>query len=481
MVSLKSLAINSLKWAGAQQVGMVIVNFVVGIILARLLDPSIFGVVAMITVFRNLGDSIIKSGMSSSLIRSEEIDEDDYSTVFVLNMLVSIFLYVIMYVSAPYIASFFNTPMLTPVTRTLCVTFIIRAISIVQGTKLSRDLNFKRLFIIQLPSLIVSGLLGVILAYNNYGVWSLVYMQIAQATLYSGQLIIYSRWLPKLSFNYDKFVTHFNYGYKLTLSSIISIIFENIYVVIIGKYFSATQLGFYNRANNLRQLPVNSISDLIVKVTFPLFSKIQNDTEKLKRAYRRLIQMVLFILIPLMVGLGVLAEPFFRFLLTEKWLPAVPYFQVLCFIGVLFPIISYNLNVLKVLGRSDLFLKLEIIKRVLLVIVVILSLPYGVMGLLYGQVVLNLISLFLNSYYSGALINYSLKQQLADNLKLLFVGLLFLSFMFFLYRYTSHWFSTDLMLLLVNGFAGLIVYLLVSRLFKLEQLNELLRLLKLKV
>lgn len=413
-MSLKQKTISGLFWTFSQQFGIQFINFVVSIVLARLLMPSDFGLIGMLAVFIGIGSTLIDGGLTSSIIRTPKPDQKDYSTVFFINLIGSVVIYLIIFFSAPFIADFYNQPILKDLVRVYTLSFIINAFGSVQGTKLTKEMNFKKQMTIQIPSLISGGIMGVTLAYIGFGVWSLVFMNLFQSFLSTLQLWIRSGWMPSFSFDKERFKYHFNFGYKLTLSSLLDTVYNNAYNLIIGKYFSVAQLGYYTRANTLKQLPVQNVSKALNKVTYPIFSSIQHDDVKLKSAYRRLMQQVLFWLAPVLISLAVVAEPFFRFLLGEKWLPAVPYFQILCVVGIMYPLNAYNLNILKVKGRSDLFLKLEVIKKVIITIGIIIAVPFGIYGLLYFQLIFSILVFFINTWYSGKIINYTVVDQLKD-------------------------------------------------------------------
>jgi len=307
---------------------------------------------------------------------------------------------------------------------------------------------------------------------TGYGVWSLVWSSIVTSTISTVQLWIYSGWAPGFNFNFQKFKNHLNYGYKLTLSELLDRIFNNIFLIVIGKYFSAAQVGFYTRAQTMNQLPVTNISNALNRVTFPLFVSIQNDDVRLRRVYKQLMQMVVFVITPILIFLAVLAEPTFRFLFTEKWLPAVPYFQILCITGILFPIHSYNLNILNVKGRSDLFLKLEVFKKIIIVITLLITIPFGIIALLYGQVFISIVAFFINSHYTGKFINYTALQQLKDVLPIILLAV-FAGGIVFLLDYFGLKLNMDIIRILIGGVVGSSVYLFTAFLFKFGSFFEL--------
>lgn len=420
-MSLRKKAVSGLVWTFAEQFGTQLIGFVVTVLLSRLLLPEDFGVIALFAVVFSLASTILDGGMASSLVRTKQPTDYDYSTVFIYNVIVSIVAYCIIFFTAPLVSNFYNQPELTAIIRVYCISLLIGAFVIIQRTILVKKMDFKTQFKIQLPSLILSGILGVFLAYQSFGVWALVYSALFKSLLSTIQFWLLSSWRPKWYFDVNLFKHHFNFGYKMTLSAILNTIFANIYTIVIGKCFSTIQLGYYNRADVLKQLPVNNLSAALNKVTFPLFVEISHDNIKLKEVYSKLMRVVIFIIAPVLTVMIITAEPLIRFLLTEKWLPIVPYFQILAVSGILYPLHAYNLNVLQVKGRSDLFLKLEVIKKVLIILVVLISINFGMKGLVWGQVISSFLAFFINSHYSGKILKYNSLQQFKDLLPVLFV------------------------------------------------------------
>ncbi|MFV8281349.1 lipopolysaccharide biosynthesis protein [Christiangramia marina] len=471
MPNLKSQALLGLVWTFSQQFGTQLISFVVSIILARLLLPAEFGLIGMIAVFIHVGDALLKSGLSQSLIRNTNNEQDDYSTVFFFNLAASIILYLIIYLTAPLIADFYEQPVLAEIVRLYCLIFIISAFTAVQQTRMTIEMDFKKQTIISIPSIVLGGVTGISLAYLGFGVWSLVWNQLVTGFTRSIQFWIYSDWKPTLEFNVQKFKSHLNFGYKLTLSTLIQRIFASLYILVIGKFFSASQVGFYTRADTMKNLPVTNLTMALEKVTFPLFAKIQDDDEKLKRVYKRVIMMVVFIIAPLMLSLGVLAEPIFRFLFTEKWLPAVPYFQILCIAGIFYPLHIYNSNVFMVKGRSDILLKLTMIKQALLVIGVIVALPFGVISLMWSQVIVSIISFYIIGYYTGRMINYSAWKQTLDILPMLGISMVVAGGMYFLDSSLKN--TSDVVRIIIGTTMSACLYLSLSYLLKFKSLLDL--------
>jgi O-antigen/teichoic acid export membrane protein len=477
-MSLKQKALSGIIWTLIQQFSTQGISFVVSIILARLLLPEQFGLIAMLGIFMGFGTILMESGLGQSLIRTTNPDSEDYSTVFYFNLIGSFLVYTIVYFCAPFIADFYHQPQLEGITRWYCLIFITNALSSIHYTRLTKQMLFKKELTITLPSLVLSSIVGITMAYSGYGVWSLVASGLTQSIAVALQMWIRSDWRPVLSFNKEKFKYHFDYGYKLTLSGLLDTFFTNAYVIIIGKYFAPAQVGFFNRADTLKQLPVSNISNVLNKVTFPLFAEVKDDDARLKDMYIRIMQMVLFFVAPILLIMAALGEPLFRLLFTEKWLPAVPYFQILCWAGILYPIHAYNLNILKVKGRSDLFLKLEIIKKIMIVVIIVMSIPYGIYGLLYGGIITSVSAFFINTYYSGKFMNYTSWHQIIDILPILTLATITGATVYLMDKYLSQQLISDFIRLVIGTAIGTLVFLLLSKLFRLTAINELINIIK---
>ena len=472
-MSLKEQAVSGMVWTFAQQFSTQAIGFIISVVLARLLLPAEFGIIGMIAIFMGIGGALVESGLASSLIRTPDANEEDFSTVFYFNIVGSILIYFILYLVAPLIANFFKQPILTGLTRVYGITFIINAFSTIQLTRLTQKMDFKTQMIVSVPALVGGGALGIVLAYMGYGVWSLVWMRLLQSFLSSLQLWIVTKWKPSFVFNIAKFKYHFNFGYKLLLSGVLDTVFSNIYAVIIGRLFLPAQLGFFTRANSVVRLPVDNISGALHKVTYPLFASIKDDNERLKKVYKQILQMVSFLIAPTLIIMGVLATPLFRFIFTEKWLPAVPYFQILCISGFLYPFHFYNLNILNVKGRSDLFLKLEIIKKILLVVTIIIVIPYGISGLLWSMPISSALALSINAYYSGKFIQYNGFQQIKDVLPILLISLITGGLTLALDRLMMNLKVIDVFRIVLGSSIGVLSYWAMAVIFKFQSLYEL--------
>lgn len=471
-MSLQQKALSSVFWSSIQTFGNQIINFIVSLILARLLMPAEMGLIGMIGIFMGIGGALINGGLTTSLIRTKDPDQADYSTVFVFNLLGSVAIYGLMYFAAPFVADFYNEPRLGSITRIYCLIFIINAFSAVQVTRLHKSLDFKTETRASLISTLSSAIVGLTMAYRGYGVMSLVWMAVTVALVNTLVLWFTSGWKPSLIFTKDKFKKHFAFGNRMMFSGLLDIFYQNIYNILIGKFYNASQLGFYNRADALKSLPVGLLGGILGKVTFPLFAEVKDDNVRLKNVYKQVMCMVLFVITPLLAGMAVLAEPLFRFLFTAKWLQAVPYFQIICLAGVLYPLHVYNLNIITVKGRSDLFLKLEIAKKILLTVIISVSAFFGIYGLLWGQVVSSVMAYFINSYFSGEFIDYPVKEQIRDMLPIFLVSGSLGLVLLVLDKFLVFNGFPDIVRLISGGTIGIILYLAGSRLVKLKSLKS---------
>lgn len=475
-MSLRKKAIGGVIWTVVDTFVLRGFSFLATIILARWLGPEEFGLVGMIAVFIAIGTSITDSGLSNSLIRTKDADDKDFSTVFILNLGLSAAVYLLLFISAPYIADFFNQPILTNLVRVYCLSFVISAFSAVQLARLNKNMQFKKITKLNVPGTIVGTLTGLLMGYFGYGVWSIVCMYLVTQLVQSISLWFSSSWRPSMEYSKEKAKYHYGFGYKLMLSGLLNTVFNNIYNIVIGKYYSAKELGFFERSKSFNNYPVTTITGVISRVTFPLLSSLQDKKQRISLVYKKLMQLSFFITAPLMFGAAAIAHPLFLLVLGEQWLEAVPYFQVLCLGGMFLPIHSFNLNVFKVYGRSDLFLKLEIIKKVIITVALIIGFQFGIMGLVWSSVISGYIALFVNTYYSANMINYSSKNQFLDMLPTLLTS----GMMFLVIKYTLN--IAINYHLIVQIFIGVIVgftfYFLINKLFKAAPLIYLLTLLK---
>ena len=423
-MSIKQKTIHGLLWSFIDNFANLGIQFIVGIVLARILTPREFGLIGMITIFIAVSQSVTDSGFSQALIRKKDCTQTDYSTVFLLNLAVGILFFLLLFFLAPLISRFFNEPQLTAIIQVLGIVLIINALTLIQRTILTKRIDFKLQARISIIASVGSGLIAITMAMMNYGVWSLVALQLSRQALNSLLLWLWNQWKPMLVFSKQSFHELFGFGSKLLMSGLIDTIYRNVYLLVIGKYFSAIELGYYTRADQFRNLPSQNLTGVIQRVTYPVLSDIQDDVPRMKASYQKLIQSTMFITFILMLGMAAVAKPMILTLIGEKWLPSVIYLQMLCFVGMFYPLHALNLNMLNVQGRSDLFLKLEIIKKILAVPTIIIGVIWGIKIMIAGMMLNTLIAYYLNSYWSGRLIGYSFRQQVRDILPSFLLALL---------------------------------------------------------
>lgn len=468
-MTLKQKTITGLKWSFVDNTVNTGIQFIFGLILARLLDPKEWGLIGMLTIFISISQAFIDSGFSNALIRKNDCTETDYSTVFFFNLSVGLLFYFILFFCAGPISRFYKEPQLLPLIRVLGLGLLISALTIIQRTILTKEVNFKLQAASSIIASVISGLLSIILAYKGFGVWSLAVKTISQSLIILILLWMWNRWIPKLVFSKKSFVEMFGFGYKLLLSGLIYTANINLFYLIIGKYFSASELGFYTRADQFKNLPSSNITGVIQRVSFPVLSSVQDDELRLKKGYRKLIKSTMFISFILMFGMAAVAKPMIIVLIGKKWLPAVPYLQLLCFVGMLFPLHALNLNILQVKGRSDLFLKLEIIKTIFLIPVVLIGILFGIDIMITGMIVTSLIAYFINSYYAGKLLNYPSLEQVRDIMPSFFIAA-FMGIIVFSLGIALQ--IKPVLVLLIQLFAGAVFVPLIAEAFKLDAYLE---------
>ena len=409
---LKDKAVSGALWKTTERVVGQIVHFAVGIVMARLLDPSDYGTVGLLAIFFALASTFQDSGFGTALVQKKDRVKEDYSTVFVFSVIASLFIYVIFFFSAPFIAEFYNVPILTDITRVSALSFIIGGLTSVQYAKLNIDLNFKFMSIMSILGLCISAVTGIVMALGGWGVWALVWQGIISSAITGVVIWFSSGWYPSFVFSKKSFRQLFSFGWKLTTANIITTIYNNLYTLVIGKVFSPTLVGHYNRANGYAQMPMNIVNSLSMGVNFPILAKIQDDNERLRKVYTKLMKVPMYVLYPILIGLIILAEPLVIVLIGEKWLPCVPMLQILC-VGYMFmPLSNANLSLILVKGRTDLTLKMELIKKPFAFFILFVSIPFGIIWMVAGRALYSVLVFFYNSYYTKKILNYGWKEQL---------------------------------------------------------------------
>lgn len=422
MTTLSQKTLIGIIWNMAEQFFVRGITVIVTLLLAYFLSPEDFGLLAMIAVFISIASSLMDSGFRQALIRLPDASQVDFNTAFYANILLGHVSYLILFSTAPSIAFFYEEESLTNLIRVAGLVVIVNSFQVVQYAKLSRALNFKVQFRAALPASIISSVVAITMAYLGFGVWALITQMLISAFLVALFLWCQMIWRPTLSWSSNSLKSMYQFGYKLFLSGLIDTGFKNMYVVVIAKLFTTNFAGLYFFADRIRELVIYQIVSAVQKVTYPALATIQDKPTKLKQGYKKVIAMIAFILFPLILFLAALAEPIFHLLLPEEWWPAALYMQLMCLAGVLIPVHAINLNILKVLGRSDLFLWLEIIKKSIAVMILLISFRFGIVGILIGQIVSSVLAYLPNSYYSKRLIDYPVSEQLTDFLPCLLLA-----------------------------------------------------------
>ncbi len=412
--SLKSKTIKGTSWSFIDSIAGQGITFLVGLVLARLLTPEDYGLIGIILIFVSVFNSIVDSGFSNALIRKNDATDRDYNTVFVSNMVVSVVLCLALFLGAPVIADFFERPQLDVLLKVMSCIVVINALAIIQRTLFVKQVDFKTQTKISLISSITSGVVGIGMAFYGFGVWSLVGQQISRQTLNTLFLWLYSKWRPRIEFSTESFKELFGFGWKLLVSGLIDAVWKEIYQVVIGKCYSPATLGQYTRAHQFGSICSSNLTIIIQRVSYPVLSSIQDDKIRLKSGYKRIIKISMLLSFVLTLGMAGVAESMMLVLVGEQWLPAVPLLQILCFSMMMYPLHSLNLNMLQVQGRSDLFLRLEIIKKCVAVIPLMLGIFIGIYYMLIGSVFTGFFAYYLNAYYSGPALNYSIREQIRD-------------------------------------------------------------------
>ena len=464
---LQQKTFSGMIWTFAQHFSLEGFAFVQGIILARLLVPKDYGLIAMTQIFFAVARVFIDSGFGNALMRKKNRTEIDYSTVFVTNVVLTFFFAVSLFLLAPSIGAFYGEPILKDIVRANAFLLVLNSVNAVQATRLRINLQFKIFGFISVVSSVSIGIITIVFAFLGYGVWSLIYPNYLAPFLNFFLYWYFQRWRPKLQFSWKVWREYFAYGSNLLFASLITKIWDNLYPFIIGRKFSAVDLGYYSRAHGYANLPATSFQGTLNSVTFPVLSSIQDDDSRLREAYRRLIRVSGYVVFPMLMGLAALAKPVIIVLITDKWAASIPYLVVISFAAMLRPIQVLNLNLLKVKGRSDLVLKLEVIKKAIYLMVILFTMNYSVLAMCLGGVLSSHIALFINTYYTGKIINVGYFVQMKD----LFPSFLFATTMGSLVYVSTFIFSNMLVQLIAGIVIGITYYYLVSVIFKSHELE----------
>lgn len=466
--NLKGKTKKGLYWRFFDQFANYGMQFCVGIVMARLLSPSDYGITALPAVFMAVAGTIQDGGLGGALIRKPDLMEKDLSTSFYYSICVGILMYAILFVAAPWIADFYNTPVLIPLIRITALSFLWGPLNTPQSVLMKKKLNFKTPAKISVTTKVFSAIVGIGLALCGYGLWALVISGVLSSLFSTILNWLAVRWVPKTGWAKSSFKYLWGYGNKMMLSSMLDTLYNNIAPIFIGKYYSPAQLGVYNRAQGYAAMPSQNVTGVIASVSFPVLSQMQNEKEQLANNYRRMLRVSAFVIFPIMLMLSALARPLIITMITSKWESCIILLQIICFSMMWYPIHAINLNLLQVKGRSDLFLRLEIIKKVMGLGILCVTLPMGLVVFCCGNIVFSMISLVINTYYTGKLINVGYWKQMKDLLPIFVLSLLMWGCVL-----TVNYFLPNMLIqLFVGGCVGAIIYLGGAYLLKFEELKD---------
>ncbi|MDE5774234.1 MAG: lipopolysaccharide biosynthesis protein [Muribaculaceae bacterium] len=468
--SLKRQTVRGTVWSFVESFSVQTVTFIVQIMMARVLTPADYGLTGMIAIFIAISQSLVDSGFSQALIRKQDRTQVDNSTVFFFNICIGAFLYLLLFIFAPLIARFYGEPLLVTVTRFMSISLIINSLIVVQRALLFARVDFKTVTKASLTSVIISGAIGIYMAYTNFGYWSIIVYYLANLGINMILLSILAKWRPSWVFSWQSFKELFGFGSKLAASGIINTLYKNIYLLVIGKVFRAADLGYYIRAQHFADYPSANMTTVMERVTYPILCRIQDDTARLQSVYRRIIRISAYVIFPMMTVLSALATPLILLFLRQQWLFTAELLSILCFAMMWYPIHAINLNLLKVKGRSDLFLKLEIYKKIISVVILCISVPFGLVLMCVAAIINSILSLIINTYYTGKMINVGFWRQMRDILPILLLSLftgasVYLTILYF----NLH----PALSLAVGAVEAIIIYLGLSKMFKFNELAEL--------
>ena len=430
--SIKQKTMKGILWNAIEKFLVKGTSFAISIVLARILAPSDYGLIGMLAIFIALSNVFIESGFVKALIQKQDCTDTDYSTAFYSNFGMAVLIYIVLFFAAPYVAIFYNEPLLCDVLRILAINFVLGSFNIVQRAKLIARMDFKSLAKINFVGTLIGGLGGLVLAYSGFGVWALIGQTIMATFVMLFMFPYYSQWKPKFVFSTASFNTLFGFGSKLLISGTVATVVNNIATIAIGKVYKSSQLGYYAKASNFADLIAWTVNDILGTVTFPVLSELQNDKERMISVYRKSLFFSAMIIFPVMILIALLAKPMIIALLTEKWIPAVILLQIMCFAKMFTPLSAINLNLLNAIGRSDLFMKVDLSKIPLILIVLAITIPISVEAMVWGSLFNTFVCFFINTFYPGKLFGYGAWQQIKD-WKYIFLSLLIMAVVVILY------------------------------------------------
>lgn len=463
--NLKTKTISSMLWSAVQRFGVLFLSFISNLILARFLTPEDYGAIGMLTLFISLGETFVDSGFGAALIQKTDPTEEDYSTVFWTNLLLSILIYFILYFSAPLISRFYNMEILTQILRVKAICLIIQAFRIIQTTRLQKKLNFKKISIVYLTASAISTAISIVCAVLGFGVWSLVIKTLLDIFIRTLIFWIIEKWKPLFHFSKTSFKELFSFGGVMLSTSLIIKLYSNLQTLIIGKVFSATDLGYYTQAKKLEQIPTTAFEQIVNQVTFPIFSKLKDDTEKMKNGFRKCIVSISYIVCPMMMFFFICSDFIFKFLFTSKWDQSIPYFRYLCLLGMIYIINTMNTNLIKASGKKKLYFNFQLIKRLCGLIIILISVRFGMTALLIALVAIEYLFFIINGIVTSKTIQYSFFRQIIDLLPnyILSIGAAVIVYIVF-----KNFSFSNLITIILEFLLYITIFLLISGLLKFK-------------
>lgn len=466
--SLKNKTIKGVGWSAADALLGQGVTFIVGLVLARLLSPDEYGLIGICLIFTTVLNGIVDSGFSNALIRKKEVTDEDYNTMFTTNMAISIVLYVLLFISAPLVSDFFHRIELTALVRVTGLILFLNALSITQVTILTKNIDFKTKTKASLVSAIISGVIGITMAFMGYGVWSLVAQQLSKQLLYTLCLWVLNKWWPKFTFYKDSFKYMWGFGWKLLASGILNNVWNQLYQVVIGRCYTSSTLGHYTRANEYASIFSSNLTSIVQRVSYPVLAEIQDDKERMVLGYRKVIKVTMFVTAVCIISLGAVSEPLIYTLIGTKWHEAATYLPLICISMSLYPLHAINLNILQVLGRSDIFLYLEVLKKIVGLVPIVIGIYCGIYYMLLTSIFTGFVNLYLNSWYTGKTLNYTFWKQLRDIAPSYFTATIIALAVYFL----KYLVLPDYLILIFQLLLGFFVGVVISEFLKFNEYIE---------
>lgn len=463
--SLKSKTLNSIAWSAIERFSVQIFQFLFSILLARLVTPSEFGLIAMLSIFIVIAQSFVESGFSNALIQKSNRSENDYSTVFYFNIVIAFVIYLSLFFSASKIALFYNEPLLEIICKWFGLSVIFQSFSVVQVAKLTVALDFKTQAKASFISVLFSGIIGVSLAFYGYGVWALLIQNLINSFLNTLLLWLFSKWVPTLVFSLASLKSLFSFSSKLLISGLLHTLYVNLYSLVIGRKYSSMEVGYFNQSNLISRFPSVSLMAIISRAVYPIQCNLQDENELLSYSFKSYLRMSCYIIFPIMIGLGVLSKPLILIFLTDKWLPMSKMLSILCFSYLLIPIMVVNNQILNVIGRSDYFLKAEIVKKIFGLFILFISIPFGVNYICFGIFVYNIIDILIITHFTKKVIQTNLQIQLKSILPILLLSILMGGGIYFILLFLENVY----MQIIIGFLAGLFIYIFLSSIIKVKE------------